>query len=88
MLCRSILHFILLVYFKTLMETNAAPVHSALDVDIAESAEDAFQESSGDDHEIDAYELQKILNKTFSKGVNIQMVTETFNLVKNFNSEG
>lgn len=45
-----------------------APITAALEADLMEQAEQQFESRCGEDKQIDAYELQTVLNDTFTQG--------------------
>jgi len=53
----------------TLIHQREAPVSSAANSHLRSEAETKFKEFGGEDLEVDAFELQKILNNVFTKGV-------------------
>ena len=47
---------------------HSSPVQAALDNDLAADAEEEFTARSGDDQQLDAYELRDLLNDSFARG--------------------
>ena len=48
---------------------QSVPITRALDSDMNDAAQNQFTSCCGEDQQVDANELQDILNETFTKGI-------------------